>query len=104
MNKSKIWSYFNPFPNNKIVDLTKLKGFADDKLNVANKMISHFDRVENTVGKEENAGYKHFLLFPFSNAFFFRVVKLFCLFRVLPRINSISVIKQQQFTNPCFHF
>ena len=27
-------------------------------------MISLFDRVENTVGKEENAGYQHFLLFP----------------------------------------
>ena len=23
-----------------------------------------FDRVENTVGKGENAGYQHFLLFP----------------------------------------
>ena len=27
-------------------------------------MISLFDRVENTVGKGENAGYQHFLLFP----------------------------------------
>ena len=27
-------------------------------------MIPHFDRVENTVGKGENAGYQHFLLFP----------------------------------------
>ena len=26
--------------------------------------ISLFDRVENTVGKGENAGYQHFLLFP----------------------------------------
>ena len=26
--------------------------------------ISLFDRVENTVRKGENAGYKHFLLFP----------------------------------------
>ena len=25
---------------------------------------SIFDRVENTVGKGENAGYQHFLLFP----------------------------------------
>ena len=40
-------------------------------------MISLFDRVENTVGKGENAGYQHFLLFPqvFSKAFFFRVIK-----------------------------
>ena len=27
-------------------------------------MISLYDRVENTVGKGENAGYQHFLLFP----------------------------------------
>ena len=27
-------------------------------------IISFFDRVENTVGKGENAGYQHFLLFP----------------------------------------
>ena len=27
-------------------------------------MISVFDRIENIVGKEENAGYQHFLLFP----------------------------------------
>ena len=26
--------------------------------------ISLFDRIENTVGKGENAGYQHFLLFP----------------------------------------
>ena len=27
-------------------------------------LISLFDRVENIVGKGENAGYQHFLLFP----------------------------------------
>ena len=27
-------------------------------------LISVFDRVENIVGKGENAGYQHFLLFP----------------------------------------
>ena len=33
-------------------------------------------RVENIVGKGENSGYKHFLLFPrFSNALCIRVVK-----------------------------
>ena len=44
--------------------MTELKAFADDKLNVAKMTISLCDRVENTVGKEENAGYQHFLLFP----------------------------------------
>ena len=51
-------------PNDIILDRTKLKAFADDKLNVAVLMIFLFDRVENTVGKGENAGFQHFLLFP----------------------------------------
>ena len=46
----------------KKLDVTKLKAFADDKIHVA-QMISDFDRVENIVGKGENAGYQHFLLF-----------------------------------------
>ena len=54
----------NPLPNNKILDMTKLKAFADDKLKVAKMTISLFDGVENAVGKGENAGYQHFLLFP----------------------------------------
>ena len=55
---------FNRLPNNKILDMTKLRAFAGDKLNALKIMISHFDRIENTVGKGENAGYQHFLLFP----------------------------------------
>ena len=42
----------------------EMKAFADVKLNVAKKIISLFDRVENIAGKGENAGYQHFLLFP----------------------------------------
>ena len=55
--------HFNPLPNDNILDVTKLKAFADDKLNVARMMNSLLDREENTVGKGENAGYQHFLLF-----------------------------------------
>ena len=44
--------------------MTKFKAFADDNLNVAKMTISVFDRVENTLGKGENAGYQHFLVFP----------------------------------------
>ena len=40
-----------------------LKVSADDKLNVPTIVISAFDRIEN-VGRGENAGYQHFLLFP----------------------------------------
>ena len=45
----------NPFPHDKILDQTKLKAFADDKLNGAKMIISVFDRVENIVGKGEIA-------------------------------------------------
>ena len=54
----------NFLPNDKILEVNKLKAFADEKLNVAKMMVSLFDRVENTVVKGENAGYQHFLLFP----------------------------------------
>ena len=67
----------NPLPNDKILDVTKLKASADEKLNFVKMTISLLARVENTVGKGENAGYKHFFPFSpvFSKAFFFRVVK-----------------------------
>ena len=52
-----------PLPNDKILDVTKSKTFADNKLNVTNKTTSLYVRVENTLGKGENAGYQHFLLF-----------------------------------------
>ena len=61
--KSGLRERVNPLSNDKILDGTKLIAFADDKLKVAKMMISLFDGVENTVGKEENAGYQHFLLF-----------------------------------------
>ena len=55
--------HINSLPNVKILALTKLKVLADDKFNVAKMMIS-VCRVENIVGKGENAGSQHFLLFP----------------------------------------
>ena len=54
----------NPSQNDKFFNRTKLRAFADGKLNFAVIMISLFDRVENSVGKGENAGFQHFLLFP----------------------------------------
>ena len=67
----------NFLPNDKILDRSKLKAFADDKINVLKMMIFVFDRDENIVGKGENAGYQHFLLFPqcFHRAFLPRVVR-----------------------------
>ena len=52
------------YQTTKILDWSKLKAFADNKINVAEKLKFILGRVENIVGKGENAGYKHFLLFP----------------------------------------
>ena len=51
-------------PNNKILDWSKLKAFAEDKISVNEKLKFGFGRVKNIVGKGENADYQHFLLFP----------------------------------------
>ena len=54
-------------PNDKILEWFKLKAFADDKRSMAKwweKKVPKFESVENVLGKEENAGYQHFLLFP----------------------------------------
>ena len=69
---------FNPLPNDKILDMTKLKAFADDKIDVAQMIVSVFDRVENIVGKGKNDGYQHFLLFPqcFQKTSFLRSLKV----------------------------
>ena len=50
--------------NDEILDRSKLKAFAGDKINVNEKLNSVLGQVENIVGKGENAGYQHFLLFP----------------------------------------
>ena len=55
---------FKPVPKNNILGQTKLKAFADDKINVAEKFKFVLGMVENTVGIGENAGYQNFLLFP----------------------------------------
>ena len=51
-------------PNIKILDWSKLKAFADNKIDVTKKLKFALGMVENIVGKGENAGYQHFLLFP----------------------------------------
>ena len=58
--KSVIWERFNPFPHNKILDQTKWKAFADNKLNVTKMIFSVFDKVENTEGKGEIASISNF--------------------------------------------
>ena len=41
-----------------------LKPYSDDNSNVNQKMKIALGREENIVGKGENAGYQHLLLFP----------------------------------------
>ena len=59
-----LYSFLNSLPNDEFLDLSKLKAFADDNLNVYQKLKFALGRVENIVGKGENAGYQHFLPFP----------------------------------------
>ena len=64
----------NSLPYDKILNQSKSKAFADDKLNGKPLQKLFLGWVENIVGKGENASYQHFLLFPqcFQKAFFFR--------------------------------
>ena len=56
MNRCKnhcvfVLNLFNSSQHDKILDQTKLKALADDKLNVTKMIISVFNKVENIVGK-----------------------------------------------------
>ena len=50
-------------PNDKSLVWSKLKQFEDDKINAIKKLKFVLGRVKNNVGKGENAGFQHFLLF-----------------------------------------
>ena len=68
----------NSLPNHNFVDWSNMKAFADDKINVTEKLKLIFGTAENIVGKGESAGYQHFLLFPqcFQKASFSRSFKV----------------------------
>ena len=69
--------FVNPLPKNKILHWSKFTAFADEKNNVVKNLKFVLGRVENIVGKEENAGCQHFLLFAlFQKASFTRSLKL----------------------------
>ena len=46
----------NSLPKDKILDCSKLKAFADNKLNVNEKPNFGLGKTENILGKGENAG------------------------------------------------
>ena len=56
--------FVNPLPDDKILDWSKLKQFADDNFKFEENDRKLSKRVENTVGKGEIARYEQFLLFP----------------------------------------
>ena len=51
-------------PNDKMLEWSRLKPFADNKINVTEKLNFLLGRIVNIVQKGENAVYQHFLLFP----------------------------------------
>ena len=57
------WSSYNPLPDDKIWDLSKLKQPADDNFEFDVNSRKFIRLVENTVGKGEIARYEQFLLF-----------------------------------------
>ena len=67
-----------PLLKDKILDLSKLKAFADNNLNVNQKLKVALGRIENIKGKGENADYQLFLHFPqcFQKASFLGSLKV----------------------------
>ena len=92
-----VWEWVNSLPNDKILDQSNLKDFADDKTNVTYVTNFVLGRVENIVEKSENAGYQQenagfqqFLLFPqcFQKACLSGLLKVWILWeRVKPKFH-----------------
>ena len=78
--KFVVWSWVKCLPTDKIMDWSKFKAFPDDKIIVNWKLRFALKRLENIVGKGENAGHQHFLLFPqcFQKASFQGLFKGLC--------------------------
>ena len=62
--KTVKYNYFFPSPDDKILDSSKLKEFADGNFKFVENGRKLSKRVENTVGKGEIARNEQFLLFP----------------------------------------
>ena len=66
----------NPFPDDKLWTLPKLKEVADDDFKFEKNGVKFSKRVENTMGKGAIAHYEKYLLFPrFSKKLFCRHIK-----------------------------
>ena len=69
---------FDPLPNNKILEYSKWKAYADDKIQVDEKLKFVMGLEENILRKGENAVYQQFLFFPqcFEKLSFLRLLKV----------------------------
>ena len=56
LNRVYMEKRVNSLPNDTILEWSKLKAFADDKINLIEKLKLALGQVENIVRKGENAG------------------------------------------------
>ena len=54
----------NSWPNDNLLDWSNLKAFAENKINMAQKLKFVSGQIGNIVGKGENTGFQQFLLVP----------------------------------------
>ena len=73
----QLQSTFNSLPNDKILDWSKVKAFADDKRNVIEKLKFVFGKGRKHCGKRRKCWLPAFSPFPtmFSKGFLYRVVR-----------------------------
>ena len=64
LSGDKFWAFFNPLPNDKILDRSKLTEFADDNFKVDENGRKFSKWIKITVGNGEIARDEQFLLFP----------------------------------------
>ena len=95
----------NFLPNDKILDLSKFKAFADGNIISTQELKFVFGKVENIVGKGENAGYQHLLLFPqcFQKLSFPEVLKVRIVQDYNPAKGMFSWVKWNQPVCPSIH-
>ena len=62
--KSVCQMLINSLPTDRFLNLSKLKAFGANKMNVTENLKFVCARVEIIVRKGEIAGYQHFLVFP----------------------------------------
>ena len=70
------WSTISSYPNDKILDWSTLKAFADSQIIVSEKLKFVLGRVENIVGKGEKCWFLSFS--PFSTMFTKRLLFQAC--------------------------